>query len=147
MNGQKYHKNQRTRICYVGLLVSLRDVKTKILHACSLPPAISSVRFYTHHARYSKSTHRLRNSKAGGIISLFWNSSRLEIGSIILSIDPKWGSGGIAGKPDAKALRVEKHDRSNNYNQNNISIPPVAFSYLFGQSKRYNTILCSGFNR
>ena len=41
------------------------------------------------------------------------------------------GSGGIAGKSGAKALRVEEHGLLNAYSQNNISIPPVALGYSY----------------
>ena len=43
----------------------------------------------------------------------------------------KRGSGGIAGKAGAKALSKEEHNPSNDYSQNNISIPPVAFGYFW----------------
>ena len=56
----------------------------------------------------------------------------------------KRGSGGIAGKTGAKALSKEEHNPSNDYSQNNISIPSVSFfpvgmpvaDYFFAHPKK-----------
>lgn len=101
-----------------------------------------SVCFYTHPPARHRRTRLPPNSKAGLIVFYY---KALPTDNIHLPLLQYYlyrvfrGFGGIAGKPGAKAFNVEEHSLIINCSLNNISIPPMAFWFIFGHSKMNNT--------